>query len=222
VVAMVKAYAYFGDKTYLGFAEKIFDVYCDLHIKTFDRPFARATMDARCEDKEAGLYFFVAAAELYKATNDPKYIGIADISAEWMLTFVYFWETGFLPGNICDRKGFKTTGWPGVSVQNHHLDVFFPTYELYEYGMTAGKPFYKEMAINVRNALTHGVCTYPGEWGFSVVGEQGEQYCQTNYPTFMHKDSDWDKIRRGGMHCWNPSWIIAQVLQSSLRFYYSL
>jgi hypothetical protein len=221
VAALVKAYRYFGDKTYLGYAEKKFAIYRDLHMKAFDIPFARATMDARCEDKEAGLYFFVAAAELYKATGAPEYARLADICADWMLTFVYFWETGFNPHTICSRKGFKTTGWPGVSVQNHHLDVFFPTYELYDYGRAAGKPFYREMALHVRNALTHGVCTYPGEWGFSVVGEQGEQYYQTNYGMARKADDpNREYIRRGGMHVWNPSWITAQVLQSSIRFYY--
>ncbi|MGI5898997.1 MAG: hypothetical protein ACOX8S_03630 [Christensenellales bacterium] len=223
VAALARAYRYFGEKAYIEYAIKKYEIYYDLHMRTFDRPFARSTMDARCEDKEAGLYFFVAAHELFKATGQRRFADWAAIAADWILTFVYFWDTGFEPHTICARKNFSSVGWPGVSVQNHHLDVFFPTYELYEYGALSKQPFYSEMALNVKNALTYGVCTYPGEWGFSVIGEQGEQYYQTNYGFDERRrfpQLKRDYIWRGGMHVWNPSWITAQVLQSSLRLHY--
>lgn len=221
VTALCKAYAYFGNSAFLTFAQEMYEKYADLHMRDFEIPFARATMDARCEDKEAALPFMIAASALWQLTGEEKYLTYAKISAQWMLTFVYFWETGFLPQTICDRKGFKTTGWPGVSVQNHHLDVFFPSGEMAELGARCGDAFLSEMAQHVQNALTYGVCTYPGEWGFSVIGEQGEQYYHTNYgqkKTEAMRDEWW----RGGMHCWNPSWITAQVMQNALRKCYNL
>jgi hypothetical protein len=54
----------------------------------------------------------------------------------------------------------------------------------------------------IRNALTQGVCTYRGEWGFSVTGEQGEQIYQTNYGQ-MGKAGSQQLFWRGGMHVWN-------------------
>lgn len=113
---------------------------------------------------------------------------------------------------------FKTTGWPGVSVQNHHLDVFFPSYEMYAFGKNSGNKKFEEMGQNICAALTYGVCTKPGEWGFSVIGEQGEHYYHTNY--FQARN---DVIRhmhnwRGGNQVWNPSWITAQVMSSNLHF----
>jgi len=217
--ALVKAYRYFGSESYLETAKLLFSRYYDFHMKTFDKPFARSTMDAKCEDKEAGIYMFCSAVELYKVTGDSFYRNAADVAADWLLTFVYFWETGFRPGTLCHEKQFVTTGWPGVSVQNHHLDVFFPSWEMYEYGKLTGNEKLMHMGRTVAQALTYGVCTKPGEWGYSVVGEQGEQYYQTNYfqiryPTILQHTQQW----RGGMQCWNPSWITAQVLQASLRF----
>lgn len=219
VDALVKASMYFENKEYLERAKEIFARYYEYHMRTFDRHFARATFDAKCEDKEAGIYVFCAAADLYKATGDDFYKEAADDAADWLLTFVFFWEIGFLPGSQCSEKNFCSLGWPGVSVQNHHLDVFFPTYEMYEYGKITENEKIMHMALCVAQALTYGVCTYPGEWGFTVIGEQGEQYYHTNYfqgwyPDLLANMHFW----RGKMRTWNPSWITAQILESSLSF----
>lgn len=223
VLALAKASEYFGEQKYLDYAMEKYKIYYEIHMKTFDIPFARATMDAKCEDKEAGLYFFEAAAEIYRLTKDETFKHWADIAGDWILTFVFFWETGFRKDTTCAKKNFHTTGWPGVSVQNHHMDVFFPSYEMYAYGKLSNTKIFEDMGKNVSNALTHGVCTTPGEWGFSVIGEQGEHYYHTNYfqvryPSVMKHMNNW----RGGMQVWNPSWITAQVMSSALKFYYEL
>ena len=59
------------------------------------------------------------------------------------------------------------------------------------------------------------------DWGFDVIGEQGEHYYHTNYyqsryPGVLGHLDEW----RGGMQVWNPSWITAQVLQNNLMFYH--
>lgn len=221
VVALANAAEYFHEESYLQYACKKCEIYAGNHVKTFRIPFAKATLDARCEDKEAGLYFFMAAAKLYELTKKECFREYADYAGDWILTFVYHWDTGFHKGTDCWEKDFRTTGWPGVSVQNHHLDVFFPVYELYHYGKITENARFMEMAGHVRDALTYGVCTKPGEWGYSVIGEQGEQYYQTNYfqnpyPNVLR----YLRYMRGGMQCWNPSWITAQVLSGALMWHY--
>ena len=219
VAALVKSFMYSGERDDLETAEKVFCRYYEYHMKTFDRPFSRATFDAKCEDKEAGIYVFCSASLLFAATGDPFYREAAEDAGDWLLTFVYFWDTGFRPGSQCAQNGFSSAGWPGVSVQNHHLDVFFPSWEMYDFGRKTGNGKFLRMGMCVAKALTQGVCTYPGEWGFSVIGEQGEQYYHTNYvqswyPEVLHNLGYW----RGTMRPWNPSWITAQIYQSSLRF----
>lgn len=221
IVALAKAGKYFNEKKYLDKAIERYEVYYDIHMRTFEIPFSRATMDARCEDKESCIYFFKAAAFLYEVTGDKRFDEDAAVAADWLLTFIYFWDTGFQPGTVCHKMNFKSTGWPGVSVQNHHLDVFFPTYELYEYGVLSNREFYCKMAECVSAALTYGVAAKVGDYDYSVIGEQGEQYYQTNYFQVKYpKIIELTRFYRGGMQVWNPSWITAQVLQSSLSFYY--
>ncbi len=221
VLALARAGEYFGNEAYLAYACEKYRAYAACHMDTFEIPFAHATMDARCEDKEAGLYFFVTAAKLYELTEESCFAEWAHLAADWILTFVYHWDTGFRPGTACAREGFHSTGWPGVSVQNHHLDVFFPTYELYRFGKLCGDERLMELARLVSNALTQGICTREGEWGYTVIGEQGEQYYQTNYfqvryPAILNYMEHY----RGGMQVWNPSWITAQVMSSALKFHY--
>lgn len=221
VWALVKASDYFAEPSYLAYAVKLYETYYDLHMRTFDVPFARATMDAACEDKEAGIYFFTTAAELFRLTREERFKKWASIAADWILTFVFFWETGFQKNSQCYAMNFKTTGWPGVSVQNHHLDVFFPSYEMYAFGVDSDQPLYAEMGKHVSDALTYGVSTKEGEYDYSVVGEQGEHYYHTNYfqiryPVILKCTCCY----RGGMQVWNPSWITAQVMQSAIHFHY--
>lgn len=222
IVALAKAGKYFNEKKYLEAAIERYEVYYDIHMKTFEIPFSRATMDARCEDKESCIYFFKAAAYLFEVTGDKRFDEDAAVAADWLLTFIYFWDTGFQPGTVCNKMNFKSTGWPGVSVQNHHLDVFFPTYELFAYGVLSKRDFYCKMAECVSAALTYGVAARAGDYDYSVIGEQGEQYYQTNYFQVKYpKIIELTRFYRGGMQVWNPSWITAQVLQSSLSFYYN-
>ncbi len=212
-LGLLEAFRVCGDSLYLRSAQIDLERYWRLNGDRFDRPFARSTLDARCEDKEAGLYFFLAASEMYKETGETRYREWAAASADWILTYVFFWNTGFNPGAYCDKKGFVTTGWPGVSVQNHHLDVYFPAWELQEFGVMTGDRLYADLGRMVFEAWSHGICRYPGDWEHQTPGEQGEQFYQTNYgitPDYW----------RGGYHYWNPSWIVALVLEAGLRFKY--
>ncbi|XEC96120.1 hypothetical protein AB6A23_06050 [Paenibacillus tarimensis] len=206
LIACAKAYRVTGKSRYLEHAETAMERYYELHAATFDRPFARSTIDARCEDKEAGMYFFLAAYELFLLTGKERYSEWAEIAADWLLTFVYMWNPAYDRGSALRDAGFNAVGWPGVSVQNHHLDVFFPSYELWRFGQLTGKPHYERWGRTIFDAMGQGICTKPGEWGFTVIGEQAEGFYQTNYH------------RRGYANTWNPSWVIALVLHNALRF----
>lgn len=213
VLGLIETFRVTGDSACLTAAGELLGRYWRLSGDRFDRPFARSTLDAACEDKEAGLYFFLAARELFIETGDRRYRDWAEVSADWILTFVYFWHTGFKPDSYLARRDFVTTGWPGVSVQNHHLDVYFPAWELYDFGRRTGDSRLESLGRTVFDAWSHGICRYPGDWNFEVPGEQGEQFFQTNYGLSIDY---W----RGGYHYWNPSWIVALVLDAGLRFRY--
>ncbi|WP_028548323.1 hypothetical protein [Paenibacillus sp. UNC451MF] len=206
LISITKMYRLTGDYRLLAAAEMMMQRYYEMHVETFERPFARSTLDAKCEDKEAGMYFFLAVYELWVVTRKQHYEDWAEVSADWLLTYVYLWNPAYDKGSKFREAGFNAIGWPGVSVQNHHLDVFFPTYEFYRFGQLSGKSMYERMGRMTFGAMGQGICTKPGDWNFTVVGEQGEGFFQTH----------WN--HRGHSNKWNPSWVIALVLQNALRF----
>lgn len=205
VQAMLGAYRLSGERVWLRRAEEVLARYHRLHAATFERPFAHATLDASGEDKEAGMYFFLGAFELFRLTGRELYAGWAEVAADWLLTFVYTWSPKFDQGSTFGRRGFKARGWPAVSVQNHHLDVFFPTSELAEFGSMTGRARYVREAETILHAMGQGICREPGDWGFETPGEQGEGFFQTNWQ------------RTGEANTWNPSWVIALPLYHALR-----
>lgn len=206
LIALIKTWQVTGVRTYLDASRACMERYYVLHAETFERPFARSTLDARCEDKEAGMFFFLAAYELFRLTGEANFRKWAEIAADWQLTYVYMWNPAYDRGTAFREHGFQAVGWPGVSVQNHHLDVFFPTFELWQFGLLIGNEMYVRLARTIFGALGQGICTEPGEWGFTVVGEQAEGFFQSNFQG------------RGRSNTWNPSWIISEVLHHALRF----
>ncbi|WP_154792556.1 hypothetical protein [Occultella kanbiaonis] len=182
------------------------DAYHVLHARTFDRPFAHSTLDAACEDKEGGMGYFELLMTLYDLTGDDRYLGRARVVADWLLSWVYHWNPQHDRGAPLRDAGFSAIGWPGVSVQNHHLDVFFPSFDLWRLGRLTGDVGLQRWARTIMATMGQGVCTAPGEWGFDVVGEQGEAFFVTNWQD------------RGHSNTWNPSWVIALPLWQLLRF----
>ncbi|GAB2964653.1 hypothetical protein GCM10023080_027330 [Streptomyces pseudoechinosporeus] len=168
-------------------------------------PFAFATLDAHCEDKESGMAFFQCAYELWRQTRAPEHEQWAVPAADWLLTWVYQWNPPYPQGSSFAERGFSAVGWPGVSVQNHHVDVFFPAYELSRFGQDTGREDYVRLADLIVHAMGQGICTRPGDWGFDLPGEQAEGFFPTHWQ------------QRGASNTWNPSWVTAQPLSAALR-----
>ena len=210
VVALLLGGEVLGDAALGARARVLLARYHDLFARDFARPFSRSTLDAACEDKEAGLYFFLAAYHAFRLTGAAALAEAARAAAEWAATFVYCWDVPFPEGSACARHGFRTTGWPSVSVQNHHLDVFFFPWEVHDLGRRLGDRLLQDIGLAVLRAWTHGIARHPGDWGYPTPGEQAEAFFQTDWST-THSG-------RGGFNPWNPSWIIGMVLQANLRF----
>ncbi len=205
VVALVKAHHITGDRDYAARAQALAEHYYETHARTFDRPFAHSTLDAACEDKEGGIYFFLCAYELLAQTGEERYRAWAEVAVDWLLTFVYVWNPEYDEGAPLRERRFSAVGWPGVSVQNHHVDVFFPVSELWDFGRLVGRSDYTELAERMIHAMGQGISTRKGEWGFDLLGEQAEAFFPTNWQA------------RGTSNTWNPSWVIAQVLYHAWR-----
>lgn len=203
--AVAKAAAVLADAGLRAGAIELADAYHDLYGGTMDRPFARSTLDAACEDKEGGLAYLELLMTMHDLTGDVEYLQRALVVADWLLTWVYHWNPVQDRGASLRERGFSAVGWPGVSVQNHHLDVFFPSHDLLRLGMRTGDERLQRWARTIVGAMGQGICTAPGEWEFDVVGEQAEAFYVTNWQ------------HRGFSNTWNPSWVIAHPLWQLLE-----
>lgn len=236
--AVLGAYEAAGDRKYLRAAQEMVHAYWRIGGDKFHTPFSKATLDSGCEDKEAAVPFFIAAAKLYELTGDPQYKLWAEVAGDWLLTWVYFWDVKLNNGSICEQHGFRTTGWPSVSVENQHLDVFFPSYEMYDFGRKHGNRLFETMGKAVFGACSHGISRGDGDWFFDKPGRQGEQYFQTRWgfspPVGAYPEKFREHFRRvgitgehldqriwdGGYNPWDTSWIIVMVLDAAQRFAY--
>jgi len=164
---------------------------------------------------------------------------MAEVSGDWLLTWVYFWDVKLKPDSICAHHGFRSTGWPAVSVENQHLDVFFPAYEMHAFGKKYGDKLFEKMGKAVFDACSHGISRGTGDWFFDRPGRQGEQFYQTKwgfapavgkYPEKFRAhfrqfgitgENLNENIWNGGYNPWEPSWIIAMVLEAAQNFKYA-
>lgn len=238
--AFFEFYRLTGDERWCGYAEEMIDSFYLQGGNDFSTPFSHATLDAACEDKEAAIPFFSAAALAYEITGKEKFKEYAEAAADWLLTWVYFHEVPFRDGSICAVHDFRATGWPTVSVEHHHLDVFFPAWELYKFGKLVNNSLYRYMGRTVFTAWSHGISRGGGDWLFHNPGRQAEQFFQTHWFFWAEDGGRWEKFnpilryqlyrhgcnaenmvrmqRRGGCNPWDVSWTIALVLDAALGF----
>ena len=219
VSPLVKGAALLGEDALVDRAVERLDAYFVYNVRDLKTPYWGGTLDACCEEKEAAIGFMRAALDVYDATQDRKFLDWARMAAEWILTFVYCWDTGFREGTPCQGR-MATTGWCSVSVQNQHIDVFTPCVEFLRLGEAAGEERFTELGRMLFNAITQSIAGPDYMWTYddgdkhSVVGEQAEQFFQTNYGQGRMTDRS---VWRGGINTWNPSWIIAHVLWQAIE-----
>jgi hypothetical protein len=212
---LAKLYLLTGDIKYLEVAETSLRAYWEYNSKDLSKPYWGATLDAGCEDKESGAGFLHACLAVYEATKKQEYLEWAKDAADWLLTFVYFYDTGFRKGTPCYKR-INTIGWTSVSVQNHHLDVWgnFIVPDLLMLSNFTKEEFYKEIAVMMFDATSQGIATQEYMWGYEREGDQSEQFYQTNY----YQDgtqADW----RGGFSHWHPAWIVASTLVAGIKLF---
>ena len=240
LVAFFEFYRLTGEEEWRDRAVEMLELFYNIGGNDFATPFSHATLDASCEDKEACVPFFNAAALAYEITGEEKFKKYAEVAADWLLTWVYFHEVPFREGSICAVNNFRATGWPTVSVEHHHLDVFFPAWELYKFGKSSGNAYLRHMGRVIFSAWSHGISTGGGDWLFHTPGRQAEQFFQTNWYFTAEENGKWANYhptlryqlyrhgynagnlvkmhRRGGCNPWDVAWIIALVMDAALGF----
>ena len=206
-----------GADRYRVAARELMAAYQRRFLADFASPPWGATLDARCEDKEAGLFLLAAALDCYESFGEGRLLDWARAAADWALTFYYVWDVAFPPGKPC-RGRLCSVGWPSVSVQNHHLDAFACPSLFLRLARATGDIRYERVARTVAWAATQGVARKGCPWGFqrpdqhNVVGEQGEAFFHTRYWQGPGDRELW----RGVHNTWNPLWVCVLPLQEAI------
>jgi hypothetical protein len=89
---------------------------------------------------EDGYNALLSSLALYESTRAPRWLELARLSADWLLTFRWSYDVKFPEGSELARRGFRTRGADGASPTNNHL---------HNYGMIASD------ALVRLSALTH-------------------------------------------------------------------
>lgn len=217
ICALARAGMFTATDRYRVAARELLAGYHKTFLDHFDCHPWGSTLDARCEDKEASLYLLAAALDAYESIGEGRFLDWARAAADWALTFYFVWDVPFPEGKPLHGK-VRTTGWPTVSVQNHHLDVFAAPSLFVRLSQHTGDRRYARFAQTMAKAITQSVATKRSPWGFnrpecqSVAGEQGEALFHTNYWQGRGSSADW----RGGCNTWDPSWVCFHVLAEAI------
>lgn len=212
IAPLAKLFAFTREERYLEAARRLAQKFYVAHTATLTEPYWGGTPESPCEDKEAGAGFFQGTMALWRVTGEDQHLSWATRAAEWLLTFIYLWDTGFRRGSECYGR-LRTTGWTSASVQNHYLHVWggFLARDLYDLSLAIGDERWTHIACMLAEAITQGVATPQDKWGYQIEGDQAEQFFQTNYYQGPFSPESW----RGGVNRRNPSWICAAGLMAA-------
>lgn len=73
---------------------------------------------------EDGYNALIAYLHLYEATEDENWLELAEVAADWMLSFRWTYNVSFSPTTILGQYDFKTIGADNASPSNNHLHPY--------------------------------------------------------------------------------------------------
>ncbi len=210
IAPLFKAAKIFKNKTMEQAAIKATEHYGARHYN-MKEPYWGGTLDARAEDKEGAWAAFQGFLTAYEYNKNSKYLDWAKHACNVMMTYTVVWDMAMPAGRMSDHD-FKTRGWTGVSVQNHHLDVFgvITAPMVYRLGTYINNQRYKDLALLMYRSCGQIIDPF---------GSQGEQVQQTNY--LQHgrgKVETLDNVRGGYYEDWTVFWITTHFLSGAAQF----
>jgi hypothetical protein len=207
IAPLAKLYRLTGDKRYLDTAESALRAYYEEYGRDLKQSYAGATLDAACEDKEAGQAVLHGAMALYEVTKNPEYLERARDAADWVLTWYYMHDVQLPPGS--SLHGFvNSVGWTPVSVYLEVVDMFGNNTgpDFYQLGKYLNDPRYQDVARTIYAASTQTIARPGAMLGLPQPGMQYEHFNQTNF-TYI-RGGRW----RDGGQVPHISWVLANTL----------
>jgi hypothetical protein len=162
---------------------------------------------------EDGLNAVMAYCELYEYFNDPKYLELGRLAADWMLTFRKTYNQKLPENCLMGKYGMKSMGGDFASSSNNHLHVFeiLCTRHLCALADWTGKEYYRQRAYEHCTFVFQYLSRCDGMYnGFR--GAMAEQFYWTNWGSW----GDWRgpdyHHQKGNMASFTAVWCIAVLL----------
>ncbi len=131
---------------------------------------------------EDGMNAVMAYTDLYEHTDDRRWLDLAVVAADWMLTFRKTYNQILPPDSLMGRYGMRSKGGDFASASNNHLHVFeaLCTRHLCNLSRWTDRDYYRERAREHWTFVTQHLSRCDGMFnGFR--GAMGEQFYWTNY-----------------------------------------
>ncbi len=165
-------------------AERAGDYYAEQHVHA-ERFFGGPYDAHRAPNMEDAYDLLDAYAELFRATEAPRFLGAAVACADHLLAWRYTFDVVFPPGTICRAHDVSTFATAPASVRNRHLQnwdtVAAPA--LADVSSWTGDPWYRQAAVDHLVQSCQLVERGSGALGIPLGG-QSEQWYGTEFRWF--------------------------------------
>lgn len=215
IPALIKSIEIFSDNPELtGRIEKSLHRAADAYAGYVEEEYIwGAPEDNNSPTSEDGLNAVMAYCDLYEFFNEPHYLELAKIAADWMLTFRKTYNQRLPENTLMGKYGLRSMGGDFASVANSHLHVFeaLCTRHLGNLSRWIGNEYYQKRAYEHWTFVCQYLSRCDGMFnGFR--GAMAEQFYWTDWGSW----GDWQPPayhhQKGNLGAVSTIWCIAVIL----------
>jgi len=187
LLPLVRAYQITGEKKYLTAAKRGYQFYFDDFLANGYS--TAGALDTYCIDKESSIPLIKGGLELYKITNDGKYLNAAELASYYAATWQWSYSIPLPKDSLLHQFQYDSFGGTSVSTQHHHIDHYALT--LFESWNDLAELTGNQQWQQRAHAIWTNASRFISDGSLSIWGKkrprggQDEGICQTRWHTSM-------------------------------------
>lgn len=162
---------------------------------------------------EDGMNAALAYCELYRFTQEERFLRLAQLAADWMLTFRMIYNEILPPDSLMGRYDMRSRGSDYASTSNNHPHVFevLVTRHLCDLTRWTGNSYYRDRARDHWAFVCQHLSRCHGMYnGFR--GAMAEQFYWCNYGSWSNWQPPAYHYNKGNMASFTAVWCIGMIL----------
>ena len=215
IPALIKARKIFvNDENFIKLIDKSLPLAAEAYAEYVERELIwGAPEDNNSPTSEDGLNAVMAYCDLYELFNDERYLKLATIAADWMLTFRKTYNEILPEKSLMGVYNMKSMGGDFASVSNGHLHVFeaLCTKHLCKLSKWTNNNYYRDRAAEHWTFICQLLSRCDGMYnGFR--GAMGEQFYWADWGSWEEWHPPSNHTQKGNMGAFSTIWCIAVIL----------